>query len=87
MRAMTRIASGIAVIALLASPALPVAAAPPQSAPSVEASVPASIPVTIEVDAGAQRGPLKPIWRFFGADDSASGMKPIWRYGLTPRAR
>ena len=68
MRAMTRIASGVAMIALLASPALPVAAAPPQNATAVQAT-PASIPVTIEVDAGVRRGPLKPIWRFFGADE------------------
>lgn len=26
-------------------------------------------PVTIRVDAGAAKGPLKPIWRFFGADE------------------
>ncbi len=68
MRAMTRIASGVTMIALLASPALPVAAAPPQNATAVQAT-PASIPVTIEVDAGVRRGPLKPIWRFFGADE------------------
>jgi xylan 1,4-beta-xylosidase len=69
MRGMTRIASGVAMIALLASPALPVAAAPPQNAPAVQVSAPASIPVSIEVDAGVRRGPLKPIWRFFGADE------------------
>ncbi|WBY07467.1 hypothetical protein PIB19_19310 [Sphingomonas sp. 7/4-4] len=69
MRAITRIASGVAMIALLASPALPVAAAPPQNAPAAQVSAPASIPVIIEVDAGLRRGPLKPIWRFFGADE------------------
>jgi xylan 1,4-beta-xylosidase len=29
----------------------------------------AEFPVTIEVDAGRPLGPLKPIWRFFGADE------------------
>ncbi len=27
------------------------------------------IPVTIRIDAGSVRGPMKPIWRFFGADE------------------
>src|SRR6187399_3708068 len=29
----------------------------------------AAFPVTIEVDAARPLGPLKPIWRFFGADE------------------
>jgi xylan 1,4-beta-xylosidase len=37
--------------------------APPQSVPS------ASFPVSIRVDAASSAGPLKPIWRFFGADE------------------
>jgi xylan 1,4-beta-xylosidase len=69
MRMRTRIVGGVATIALLASPAFPVVAAPPQGAATVQASVPASMPVTIEVDASIERGPLKPIWRFFGADE------------------
>src|SRR6516165_5898290 len=30
---------------------------------------PGSFPVTIRVDASRERGPLPPIWRFFGADE------------------
>ena len=30
---------------------------------------PAPFPVQIDVDAGKTAGPLKPIWRFFGADE------------------
>lgn len=69
MQVMTRIASGVAAIALLAGPALPVVAARPQAASAVQAPAPAGISVTIEVDASVRRGPLKPIWRFFGADE------------------
>jgi xylan 1,4-beta-xylosidase len=69
MRVMTRIVGGVAVLALLASPAFTVAAASPQGTAAAYASVPASIPVTIDVDASVERGPLKPIWRFFGADE------------------
>jgi len=32
-------------------------------------TVPGSFPVSIRVDAASARGPLKPIWRFFGADE------------------
>jgi xylan 1,4-beta-xylosidase len=32
-------------------------------------NAPVSFPVTIQVDASRQQGPLKPIWRFFGADE------------------
>jgi xylan 1,4-beta-xylosidase len=32
-------------------------------------SAAAAFPVTIRVDAGLSRGPLSPIWRFFGADE------------------
>src|SRR5262245_4248274 len=28
-----------------------------------------SFPVTIRMDAAAKKGPLRPIWRFFGADE------------------
>src|SRR4051794_23175573 len=28
-----------------------------------------SIPVTIDIDAAQSLGPLRPIWRFFGADE------------------
>jgi xylan 1,4-beta-xylosidase len=37
-------------------------------APAMAQSVP-SFPVTLNVDAGKPVGPLKPIWRFFGADE------------------
>lgn len=36
---------------------------------SVSAQAPASIPVTVKVDAARAVGPLRPIWRFFGADE------------------
>jgi xylan 1,4-beta-xylosidase len=38
----------------------------PQSQP-IPPSIP--FPVSIRVDAGKSKGPLKPIWRFFGADE------------------
>ncbi|MES2441493.1 MAG: beta-xylosidase [Pseudomonadota bacterium] len=38
------------------------------SAASAQTPAPA-IPVTVTVDAGRPLGPLKPIWRFFGADE------------------
>jgi xylan 1,4-beta-xylosidase len=50
---------GVASLSALAQPA------PSPSAPA--SSVP--FPVTIEVDAGKPMGELKPIWRFFGADE------------------
>jgi xylan 1,4-beta-xylosidase len=34
-----------------------------------QAPRPSSFPVTIRVDAGRSVGPLRPIWRFFGADE------------------
>jgi xylan 1,4-beta-xylosidase len=37
----------------------------PQTVPAAP-----SFPVSIRVDAGRSSGPLKPIWRFFGADES-----------------
>ena len=30
---------------------------------------PAAFPVTIQIDASQAKRPLKPIWRFFGADE------------------
>ncbi len=49
---------------LLAALALPAFAQTPP-APSAEAT----FPVTIAVDAAKPTGPLRPIWRFFGADE------------------
>lgn len=37
--------------------------------PTVSPAPGATIPVTMTVDAGKPLGPLKPIWRFFGADE------------------
>jgi len=37
--------------------------------PMTPLAQPTPIPVTIQVDAGRSLGPLKPIWRFFGADE------------------
>ena len=37
------------------------------AAQAQQASAP--FPVQIDVDAGKTAGPLKPIWRFFGADE------------------
>src|SRR3954464_3700715 len=45
-----------------------VAADPSTSSPSTNPAV-TSFPVAIEVDAGQPIGELKPIWRFFGADE------------------
>jgi xylan 1,4-beta-xylosidase len=39
------------------------------SAAAAQTPAPAQIPVTVTVDAGRPLGPLKPIWRFFGADE------------------
>src|SRR5262245_7257342 len=43
------------------------------TAPTVSDAGPAGepepFPVTIRVDASRERGPLRPIWRFFGADE------------------
>lgn len=38
-------------------------------ATSRAAETPAAFPVTVTVDAGQTLGPLKPIWRYFGADE------------------
>src|SRR4051812_219519 len=45
-----------------------VAADPSTSSPSTNPAV-TSFPVAIEVDAAKPIGELKPIWRFFGADE------------------
>jgi xylan 1,4-beta-xylosidase len=37
-------------------------------APAVQ-SVPAGFPVSIRIDAANQKGPLRPVWRFFGYDE------------------
>ena len=50
--------------ALIAAGSLMVTRAAPQPAPAS-----GSFPVAIRVDAGDAGGPLKPIWRFFGADE------------------
>jgi len=59
MRAHLHIAAtaGAAVLVLLTTVA------------SAQAPAAAPFPVTIEVDAARPAGPLKPIWRFFGADE------------------
>ncbi len=58
-------AGSLAVIATLAG-----ARGSDQSRPPGPASPDsASFPVAIRVDAATSRGPLKPIWRFFGADE------------------
>ena len=41
----------------------------PAETPAALSSAPASFPVAIRVDAGSRRGLLRPIWRFFGADE------------------
>jgi len=52
------VAVGVATMALLA----PTSAAPP-------AATQDPFPVSIDVDASASMGPLRHIWRFFGADE------------------
>jgi xylan 1,4-beta-xylosidase len=42
---------------------------PPGEGGSASADVPSSFPVNIRVDASKTLGPLKPVWRFFGADE------------------
>ena len=59
MRSMTRFAAAAA--AVLAATAISRAQTPPAGG--------APFPVAIHVDAGKPVGPLKPIWRFFGADE------------------
>lgn len=46
-----------------------VAAQGPPAATSQQAGGSAAFPVSIRVDASTSTGPLKPIWRFFGADE------------------
>ena len=43
--------------------------APARATGAQTPALPAPFPVTIRVDAGQTRGPLEPIWRFFGADE------------------
>jgi xylan 1,4-beta-xylosidase len=63
----TSILSVVACAALIyAMPPAPPVQAPP-AAPAPPAGTP--IPVGIRVDAARATGPLKPIWRFFGADE------------------
>ncbi len=42
-----------------------------------------AFPVAIRVDAGSPRGPLRPIWRFFGADEPNYAYMPDGRKLLT----
>lgn len=42
-------------------------------------AAPASIPVTVRVDASASLGELKPVWRFFGADEPNYATMPDGR--------
>jgi xylan 1,4-beta-xylosidase len=51
-------------IAIASAGALVIAQGAPQSPPAS-----GSFPVSIRVDASSSTGPLKPIWRFFGADE------------------
>ncbi len=53
--------------AILAQPAQAQAQAPADPAPV--AAPQQALPVTIDVDAGKTQGTLKPVWRFFGADE------------------
>jgi xylan 1,4-beta-xylosidase len=41
----------------------------PARSQAQDAAKPGTFPVTIRVDASKERGPLRPIWRFFGADE------------------
>jgi xylan 1,4-beta-xylosidase len=57
---------------LLAVPALALAGMirpPARSTADEPAPRPPSFPVNITVDASREKGPLSPIWRFFGADE------------------
>lgn len=54
-----------AALLLGCAPILCVSPARAQAAPEA----PAAIPVTIDVDTGKSQGELKPVWRFFGADE------------------
>jgi xylan 1,4-beta-xylosidase len=58
MRTVLAVACG--TVALAAAPEVRVPSAPQQAA---------AFPVAMRVDADAAGGPLKPIWRFFGADE------------------
>lgn len=68
-RGSTRRHSGTgATVALIAFAAGAVLVATRAAQPSAAAPVQA-FPVSMRVDASSSRGPLKPIWRFFGADE------------------
>ena len=57
---------------LLAAPILALTGMCPSPVRSVAdepTARPLSFPVTISVDAARERGPLQPVWRFFGADE------------------
>ena len=64
----------------------------PLSAQTTSSTNPPAFPVTIEVDAAQTQGELKPIWRFFGADEPnyatmKDGRKLIKELGeLKPRS-
>jgi xylan 1,4-beta-xylosidase len=58
-----RVVVAVALTGVMLAGAL-VARGAPQSSPGF-----GSFPVSIRVDAASPRGPLKPIWRFFGADE------------------
>jgi xylan 1,4-beta-xylosidase len=55
----------VSLAAALGGGTLLAAQAPPRALPRALAT----FPVTIAVDAGTTVGPLKPVWRFFGADE------------------
>src|SRR3989454_12248056 len=46
-----------------------VASVPFRLTPGVHSAPGDAFPVSIKVDAGTARGDLRPIWRFFGADE------------------
>jgi xylan 1,4-beta-xylosidase len=60
----SRLCAAVALIGFTSGSALSVARAPQQPGPSGDA-----FPVSMRVDASSSSGPLKPIWRFFGADE------------------
>ena len=60
----SRASKVILCAALLGAGTLAVVRGAPQAAPAA-----APFPVSMRVDAGASTGPLKQIWRFFGADE------------------
>jgi len=48
-------------------PAVVASSAKPEAA--IAQAIPARFPVSIQIDAGTQKGPLRPVWRFFGYDE------------------